>query len=76
MNQTSYIVRLALYVAISMVATASAGLMAVDFTDRKQLAAFTLGVVSSGLVTARSFIDKSPAQVRRPSEDFVPLVKP
>ena len=55
--------RLALYVAISMVTTASAGLLTVDFSNGKQVAVFALGVLGSGLVTARSYIDKTPSDV-------------
>lgn len=55
--------RLIIYVLIAMLTSASAGLMTVDFTDKKQVAAFTISVLTTGLVTARSYIDKSPSQV-------------
>lgn len=56
--------RLILYVLIAMVTAASAGVMTVDFTDRKQVIVFTLAVVAAGLNTARSYIDKSPSEVK------------
>jgi len=55
--------RLILYVLIAMVATASAGIQSVDFSDTKQLAGYALGILATGLITARSYIDQSPNQV-------------
>jgi len=55
--------RLTLYVLISMLTAASTGLQALDHTDPKQLAAYILGILSTGLITARSYIDQSPNQV-------------
>lgn len=55
--------RLLLYVAISLVTSASAGISTVDFSDMKQTFGFLLGIISTGLVTARSYIDQSPTQV-------------
>jgi hypothetical protein len=57
--------RLSLYVAVAMVTAASAGISTVDFADGKQVASFALSVVATGLVTARSYIDKSESQVEK-----------
>jgi hypothetical protein len=46
-----------------MLTAASTGLQALDHTDPKQLAAYILGILSTGLITARSYIDQSPNQV-------------
>lgn len=62
--------RLILYVSIAMFTAASAGLATVDFTDIKQIVAFTLSVLTTGLVTARSYIDKSPSEVDPPKEQL------
>ena len=58
--------RLVLYVLIAMVTSATAGLQTVDFTNWKEIAGFVLGVLGTGLVTARSYIDQSPNQVDKP----------
>jgi Trk-type K+ transport system membrane component len=58
--------RLLLYVAIAMVTSASAGFQTVDFSEWKQVAGFTLSVLATGLVTARSYIDQSPTLVSKP----------
>ncbi len=55
--------RLVLYVAIAMLAAAQSGLSSVDFTQWVEVAQFVLGVLVTGLVTARSYIDQSPGQV-------------
>jgi hypothetical protein len=55
--------RLTLYVLISMVTSASSGLQTVDFANWKHVAAYTLGILATGLVTARSYIDQTPTQV-------------
>lgn len=68
MKSSESITRLTLYVAVSMVTAASAGLTTVDFSDLKQVWAFALSVFATGLVTARSYIDKSPSEVK-PEED-------
>lgn len=57
--------RLALYVLIAMVTTASAGVLTVDFSDAKQVAVFALAIIAAGLNTARSYIDQSPNQVEK-----------
>lgn len=58
--------RLVLYVLIAMVTSATAGLQTVDFSNVKQVAGFTLGILATGLVTARSYIDQSPNQIDKP----------
>ena len=55
--------RLVLYVLIAMASTASAGISTIDFTDMKQVIQFSIGVIVTGLVTARSYIDQTPTQV-------------
>lgn len=61
-------VRLILYVVTSMLTAASAGLATVDFSDTKQIAAFAISIISTGTITWRSFIDKSPAEVKPQSD--------
>ena len=58
-------IRLFLYVMISMIGAASAGIDLVDFEDAKQVAKFALSVVLVGLVTGRSYIDQTPTQVEK-----------
>ena len=52
--------RLILYVSISMVSAASAGIMDVDFSDVRKVIAYALAIIATGLVTARSYIDQPP----------------
>lgn len=59
-------VRLALYVLTNMAAAAVAGINSVDFSDRKQVWIFALATIGVGLNTARSYIDKTPAEVTKP----------
>ncbi len=56
--------RLCLYIAQALLAAAVTGIMAVDFTDWKQVALFVLGIIAAGVNTARSYIDQSPTQVQ------------
>jgi hypothetical protein len=49
-----------------MVTAASAGVLTVNFSDSKEVAVFALAVIAAGLNTARSYIDKSPAEVSKP----------
>jgi len=58
-------IRLILYVSIAMVAAAQSGISSVNFSDRVQVIQFILGVIVTGLVTARSYIDQSPTQVNK-----------
>ena len=58
--------RLALYVLISAVTTAAAGVLTVDFSDAKEFAVFVLAILAAGLNTARSYIDTSESQVPKP----------
>lgn len=55
--------RLGLYVAVAMVTAASAGIGTVNFSDGKQVASFALSIIATGLITARSYIDKSESEV-------------
>jgi hypothetical protein len=57
--------RLVLYVLIAVVSAGSAGLATIDFTDAKQVIGFSLGLISTALVTARSYIDTSEKTVYR-----------
>lgn len=68
MTPAASISRLILYVLSAMVMAASGGLASVDFTDAKQVAGYALGIIATGLITARSYIDKSPSQVVPPSQ--------
>ena len=63
MSQKQSSTRLALYVVIAMVTSASGGLQAVDFCDWKEVTGYVLGIVATGLVTARSYIDQTPSQI-------------
>ena len=58
--------RLVLYVLISMLTAASTGLQSLDHTDTKQLIGYVIGILVTGLVTARSYIDQTPNQVDKP----------
>lgn len=62
----SSLTRLFLYVLIATCATASAGVLTVDFADPKQVAVFALAIVASGLNTARSYIDTSNGAAQQP----------
>lgn len=68
MTSSQSTTRLVLYVASTMIAAASAGLMTVDFTNPKAVCGFALSVIGTGLITARSYIDKTPSEVK-PKED-------
>jgi hypothetical protein len=52
-----------LYVLIAMVTSASGGLQAVNFTDWKEATGYVLGIIATGLVTARSYIDQTPSRI-------------
>ncbi len=65
MTQKSSTARLILYVLISMLTAASTGLQSLDHTDLKQLIGYIIGVIVTGLVTARSYIDQTPNQVEK-----------
>lgn len=52
--------KLILYVLVSMVSAASAGIMDVDFSDVRKVIAYALAIIATGLVTARSYIDQPP----------------
>lgn len=66
MTRLESITRLVLYVLTAMLGAASSGLASVDFTDKKQVAGYILGIATVGAITARSYIDKTPAQVVPP----------
>ena len=63
MTPTDSKIRLALYVAGNVVQAAVAGLVSVDFQDQKAVIIFGLGLLGVAITTARSYIDKSPADV-------------
>ena len=65
MSETQSTIRLVLYVLIAVVSAGSAGLATIDFTDAKQTIGFALGLISTALVTARSYIDTSEKTVYR-----------
>ncbi len=58
--------RLILYVMIAMFAAANSGIATIDFSKPIEVFQFILGVVTTGLVTARSYIDQSPNQIDKP----------
>lgn len=68
MTKSASVTRLVLYVVTTMLTAASAGLATVDFTDSKQIAAFAISIISTGAVTWRSYIDKSPSDIKPQSE--------
>jgi len=55
--------RLILYVAIAMLTAASSGIATINFTDLRETIQFAMGIIVTGLVTARSYIDQSPNQI-------------
>ena len=65
MTEQQSTLRLVLYVLIAVVSAGSAGLATIDFSDAKQVIGFALGLISTSLVTARSYIDTSEKQVYR-----------
>lgn len=65
MTASSSMIRLCLYVLIAILTTALSTLEKVDFSDWKQIATWIGSFTLSGLVTARSYIDKSPSEVIR-----------
>lgn len=69
MTEASSRNRMVLYVLIAVVAAANAGINTIDFTSLKEVVSFTLSVLGVGLVTARSYIDKSPSDVVKEPEE-------
>ena len=69
MNQKQSSIRLTLYVSIAMLTAANAGIGTVDFGNLKEMIAFCLSVVVTGLITARSYVDQTPSKVQTPSEN-------
>jgi hypothetical protein len=65
MTPKQSLARLAIYVAATTVSSASAGLAVLDFADSRQVASYALGIVGTALITARSYIDKSHAEVEK-----------
>jgi len=55
--------RLVCYVALAMIAAASTSMMSIDFSDARQVALFTLGVLGSGFTALRSYIDTSSVKI-------------
>jgi len=64
MTQKASILRLVLYCLISMITAASAGIATVDFANTRELIQFGLSVITTGLITCRSYIDQSPNEVK------------
>lgn len=57
--------RLILYVSIAMGTAINSGIQALPLEDTtKAWVCFVVGVIMAGAVTARSFIDESPADVK------------
>ena len=48
-----------------MITAASAGVLTVDFSDKKEVAVFVLAILAAGLNTSRSYIDKSASEVSK-----------
>ena len=48
-----------IYILAAMVATASAGIMSVDFTNPNQVACYALSIIASGLVAAKTYYSVS-----------------
>lgn len=63
MTPKASIARLTLYILIAMGTSASAGISTVDFSNWREIVSFTLAVLMTGLVTARSYIDQSHNQL-------------
>ncbi len=62
-------IRLALYVAWNVIAAASAGLVSVDFSDRKAVGVFVLSLFGVAVGTLRSYIDQTPTQIEVAKSD-------
>ena len=56
---------LAHYVLLAMITAASAGVLTVDFSDKKEVAVFVLAIIAAGLNTSRSYMDKSDSEVTK-----------
>jgi hypothetical protein len=63
MTQKASTARLILYVIIAMLTSASAGIATVDFENAREMVQFALSVVTTGMITARSYIDQTPTQI-------------
>jgi len=68
MNQSQSNIRHFLYVAAAVLTTAIGMYHSVDFTDPNQVVGFALNIALSGVVTSRSYIDKSASEVLKPEE--------
>lgn len=55
--------RLWLYFWISVLGVAGANLLDTDFSNAKSVASFVISCLLAGLITVRSFVDKSNAQL-------------
>ncbi len=66
MTQKQSTARLVLYITIAMMTAASAGIQTVDFGNAKEVVGFTLSILMTGLITARSYIDQTPNQIDKP----------
>ncbi len=66
MSQKQSSARLILYCLIAMATAATAGIGTIDFSNARECFQFGLGILTTGLVTARSYIDQSPNQIDKP----------
>jgi hypothetical protein len=57
--------RLVLYVMIAMLTAASSGIATINYADLRETVQFAMGILVTGLVTARSYIDQTPTQVEK-----------
>jgi hypothetical protein len=61
-------VRLLCYVSLSMLAAVTGGIMAVNFSDWREVVLFGCGIAGAGITALRSYIDQSPTQITKPDE--------
>jgi hypothetical protein len=59
MSPAAYYQRLAQYILLAMIATATSSISEVDWSDQVAIWKFALTVVGSGLLAWRAFIDSS-----------------
>ncbi len=63
MTQKASTLRLVLYCLIAMLTAASAGIATVDFDNVREMIQFALSILTTGLITARSYVDQSPTKI-------------
>ena len=65
--------RMIYYIATSMLATFTGGIMTADFSDWRSSSLFVAAILGAGLTAARGYVDKSPTEVAVPPPDLSKL---